>query len=54
MLDGNIQYTEREKELFNYLFLTYKNPSSDFIDGGEFAGLMRKSNLDKVFNNSKK
>ncbi len=53
MLDEGLQYTEREKELFNYLFYTYKNPTSDFIEGGEFAGLMRKSNLDKVINYNK-
>ena len=49
MADAVIKYTDREKELSHYLFHTYKTPTSDFMEGGEFAGLMRKSNLQKVY-----
>ena len=49
MINAEIKFTDREKELFNYLFFTYKTPTSDFMEGGEFAGLMRKSNLEKVY-----
>lgn len=48
MLDLNLRYTEREKEFFNYLFKSHKNPYSNYIEGSEFANLMKKSNLDKV------
>lgn len=47
-MDPSLIYTYREKEYFDYLFNTYKRPTSDFIEGNEFAVLMRKSNLAKV------
>ena len=48
MLDYNLRYTEREKEFFNYLFNSNKKAYIDYIEGPEFAMLMKKSNLDKV------
>lgn len=47
-MDLDIIYNSREKEYFHYLFCTYKRPTSDFIEGSEFAVLMRKSGLEKV------
>lgn len=44
----SINYTEREKELSNYLFNTFRSPHSEYMEGLQFAELMRKSNLTKV------
>ncbi len=43
-----INYSDREKEFSNYLFNTFRSPNSDFMEGFQFAELMRKSNLTKV------
>ena len=47
---ANIKYTDREREFFDFLFNVSKSKGSEFIEGSEFAGLMRKSNLPKVIN----
>lgn len=44
----SINYTEREKEFSNYLFNTFRSPNSEYMEGLQFAELMRKSNLTKV------
>jgi hypothetical protein len=51
MMNGvvvDIKYNYREKEFFNYLFNISKNQASDCVEGGDFANLMRKTNLSKV------
>jgi hypothetical protein len=48
MVYTGINYTDREKEFSNYLFNTFRSPNSDFMEGFQFAELMRKSNLAKV------
>ncbi len=48
-MDPEIIYSEREKEYYMYLFNTYKRPISQFIEGNEFAVLMRKSGLEIVY-----
>jgi hypothetical protein len=44
----DIVLSEHEKEFFRYLFFTFKNPSSEYIEGGEVAGLFQKAQLEKV------
>jgi hypothetical protein len=51
MMNGvlaDIKYNEREKEFYNYLFNSTKNQASNFVEGLDFANLMRKTNLSKV------
>ena len=51
MMNGvvvDLKYNYREKEFFNYLFNMSKNQASDCVEGGDFANLMRKTNLSKV------
>ena len=45
---SEIKYHEREKEFFNYLFNLNKSEASNYIEGIQFANLMRKTNLSKV------
>ncbi len=45
---ADIKYNEKEKEFFNYLFNSTKNQTSNFVEGLDFANLMRKTNLSKV------
>jgi len=49
LMDIDIIYSDKEKEFYNYLFNAFKRPLYNFIEGSEFAVLMRKSELENVF-----
>lgn len=38
-------YSQQEKEFFQFLFNSTKNPNQDFIEGREVASLFKKANL---------
>ena len=39
-----------EVDYYNYLFTTFKSPSSEFIEANEVVALFTKANLQKVKN----
>lgn len=47
-MSQDIIYTEKEKEIYKYLFNKYKSLTNENIDGSEVAILFKKGNLDKV------
>ena len=43
-------YSKEEVDYYNYLFTTFKSPSSAFIEANEVVALFTKANLQKVKN----
>lgn len=43
-------YSKEEVDYYNYLFTTFKSPSSEFIEANEVVALFTKANLQKVKN----
>jgi hypothetical protein len=47
-MQHDIVFSEKEKEFFRNLFYTYKNPTSEYIEGPGVAKLLTKAKLDNV------
>jgi hypothetical protein len=48
MLQDIVIFSEKEKEFFRYLFFSFKNPTSEYIEGTGVANLFTKAKLEKV------